>query len=597
IFQLHNDTKVSPEVALDCQNDSFSISYRYSDLDPHAVADTVNPGIRTRTPWAGKLPKGRWLDWVWHVKFSPLTSEGLLEVWPNQGSGYKKIVNVHSERMGYPCSQVTNLDVGIYKWPWKCPGTDTVKIRGAYFDNVSVGDSSASFQDITGVPDSSRNFTPGNIVVLRIGDGVNPLSSTATNAVFLDEYTPSGSSVNTVALPVTVSGPNNMLSLVNTKVEGMLTRSPDSTLLALTGYATAPGTSNPTTVPGSTIPRTIGLVDYTGMVNTRLSVSDYNNSPRSVVTNGAGAWLYGGSGGVRYTPLSTATADTLEPPVSSTQVMSTPDGRAINIYNGNIYVSPSGSTYTRVVQVGTGLPVTSGHTAASLPGVAIGSAGDPYQFFFADMDTVTPGVDVLYYADFGNTDTTGIRKYSLVSGVWHFNGNVKLTSAGALGLTGQQIGNTVALYVTSTSRIFKYTDSSGYNGSISGGPLPALATVGANRQFRGIAMAPVAPSFPPMGLDKQGLPMVLASAVPSIQNPGLSIYPNPARQSIIVRHEQTGSHSLLRVVDMNGKVVYQSRVSPGEVQTTVNIFALSAGFYMLVLQDGKKKWSAPFIRE
>jgi hypothetical protein len=377
----------------------------------------------------------------------------------------------------------------------------------------------------------------------------------------------------------------------------MFTRSPDSTLLALTGYATAPGTSNPTTVPGSTIPRTIGLVDYTGMVNTRLSVSDYNNSPRSVVTNGAGAWLYGGSGGVRYTPLSTATADTLEPPVSSTQVMSTPDGRAINIYNGNIYVSPSGSTYTRVVQVGTGLPVTSGHTAASLPGVAIGSAGDPYQFFFADMDTVTPGVDVLYYADFGNTDTTGIRKYSLVSGVWHFNGNVKLTSAGALGLTGQQIGNTVALYVTSTSRIFKYTDSSGYNGSISGGPLPALATVGANRQFRGIAMAPVAPSFPPMGLDKQGLPMVLASAVPSIQNPGLSIYPNPARQSIIVRHEQTGSHSLLRVVDMNGKVVYQSRVSPGEVQTTVNIFALSAGFYMLVLQDGKKKWSAPFIRE
>jgi hypothetical protein len=48
---------------------------------------------------------------------------------------------------------------------------------------------------------------------------------------------------------------------------------------------------------------------------------------------------------------------------------------------------------------------------------------------------------------------------------------------------------------------------------------------------------------------------------------------------------------------MNGKVVYQSRVSPGEVQTTVNVGRLSAGFYMLVLQDGKKKWSAPFIRE
>jgi hypothetical protein len=43
----------------------------------------------------------------------------------------------------------------------------------------------------------AANFTAGNIVVYRVGDGTAALGSTAT-AVFLDEYTPSGTLVQSV---------------------------------------------------------------------------------------------------------------------------------------------------------------------------------------------------------------------------------------------------------------------------------------------------------------------------------------------------------------------------------------------------------------
>lgn len=47
----------------------------------------------------------------------------------------------------------------------------------------------------------SAPFTPNNIVVLRIGDGSAVLSNAGT-MVFLDEYTPAGTLVQSIQLPV-----------------------------------------------------------------------------------------------------------------------------------------------------------------------------------------------------------------------------------------------------------------------------------------------------------------------------------------------------------------------------------------------------------
>src|SRR4051812_48316445 len=48
---------------------------------------------------------------------------------------------------------------------------------------------------------SPAPFTSGNILVLRVGNGSATVASTA-NPVFLDEYPPTGTLVQVIALPV-----------------------------------------------------------------------------------------------------------------------------------------------------------------------------------------------------------------------------------------------------------------------------------------------------------------------------------------------------------------------------------------------------------
>src|SRR2546429_280991 len=76
-------------------------------------------------------------------------------------------------------------------------------------------------------------FTAGNLVVYRVGDGLSALGSAAT-PVFLDEYTPAGVFVQTIAVPTTTSGSNRALTASGTATsEGLLTRSIDGQYLTL----------------------------------------------------------------------------------------------------------------------------------------------------------------------------------------------------------------------------------------------------------------------------------------------------------------------------------------------------------------------------
>jgi hypothetical protein len=149
IFQLHNDIVASPMVAIYSENDKFFITYRYADTDPHLTLAPLKANIKNKQPWSGELPKGQWLDWVFHIKFSPLTPDGFLEVWLNKGSEFEKLTKKKDIRIGYPCSEKTDLDIGIYKWSWKCPTTSPVKSRMIYFDEISIGNQDANFENMT----------------------------------------------------------------------------------------------------------------------------------------------------------------------------------------------------------------------------------------------------------------------------------------------------------------------------------------------------------------------------------------------------------------------------------------------------------------
>ena len=119
-------------------------------------------------------------------------------------------------------------------------------------------------------------FTAGNVVVCRMGTGSAVLSNAAT-AVFLDEYTPAGSLVQSIAMPTADAGANQMLTASGTAAnECGLTRSSDGQYLIITGYDAATGTAGIATSSSATFPRVIGRVNSAGVSDTSTTTTSFN---------------------------------------------------------------------------------------------------------------------------------------------------------------------------------------------------------------------------------------------------------------------------------------------------------------------------------
>jgi hypothetical protein len=330
-------------------------------------------------------------------------------------------------------------------------------------------------------------FTPGNVVIYRVGDGAAGLVNTGA-AVFLDEYTTGGTLVQSIALPGNDPiGPNLIASGTATS-EGLLTLSPDGNFLGLAGYNRQLGGSGSLAGTGSAlVNRTAAIVNAAG-TPTFTVLSDFadGNNPRSAVTvDGTTLYVAGGASGVRYVA---NLADT-----TSTQLSTTLTNlRQLNIVQGQLYTSTASGSSIRLGTVGVGVPTTSGQTITNLPGF-LTSTGSPYGYFFADLSASVPGVDTLYVSDDGAGQ--GILKYSLVGGSWVSNGNLS-TATGARGLTGIVSGGNVTLFATTGGSgaagggsLYTVTDSTGYNAAIAGA-VTTVATAGLNTSFRGVAFTP-----------------------------------------------------------------------------------------------------------
>jgi uncharacterized protein YjiK len=339
------------------------------------------------------------------------------------------------------------------------------------------------------VTGSAAPFTNGNIVVYRIGDGASSLLNTGA-AVFLDEYTPAGSLVQSVALPTTVSGANKRLVSSGTATsEGLLTRSADGQYLILTGYdVTPPHSGSLSSATGAAVNRVIGRVNAAGTVDTSTAMADYasGNNPRSAVsTDGTKLWMAGGTGGVRFATLGATTSSDVSTTVTNL--------RQLGIAGGQLYVTTGSGSAVRLGTVGTGLPETTGQTITNLTGIP--TTGSPYAFFFADLDAGVAGMDTLYVTDDG---AGALTKFSLVGATWTANGTVGVDADDYRGLTGSVIGGTVTLYAARKGgsaaagggELVSIVDATGYNAAITATPT-LLATAAANTAFRGVALAPV----------------------------------------------------------------------------------------------------------
>ncbi len=345
-------------------------------------------------------------------------------------------------------------------------------------------------------PVFSASFTQGNLVVSRAA------TNTAVGvSVFLDEYSPTGTLVQTVAMPTIASGSNRPFVISGQQnFEGTLNLSTDKRYLVMGGYKS--GACTVSTASGNT--RIVATVDNNALVNTSTELTDFDFYFKSVAsTNGTDLWI-DGNFGIHYTTLGAST---------STRVSTdNQNNYNLGIYDNKLYFCTEAAA-SRFGYLSNGLPTT-----ANQPYTILGSAfaptqiaglNAPYGMIMFDMDATIPGVDVVYMAEGALNGTAnasrGLVKYCVnSSGVWVKSGAIipaPVATDGLKQLTGSYDAATgvVTLYAVTqaavnanaTSSIVKITDATGYNGSLSGS-FTNLVTSGANTAFRGIALAPQA---------------------------------------------------------------------------------------------------------
>jgi hypothetical protein len=77
----------------------------------------------------------------------------------------------------------------------------------------------------------------------------------------------------------------------------------------------------------------------------------------------------------------------------------------------------------------------------------------------------------------------------------------------------------------------------------------------------------------------------------------LSVYPNPASESITLFHGLLSSNASANIVGMDGRKLMQLNLLPNATHTLINIQSLAKGVYMLSYQDGNNVQTIKFIKQ
>jgi hypothetical protein len=319
----------------------------------------------------------------------------------------------------------------------------------------------------------AAEFTPGSIVAYRVGNGTAAVSASA-GPVFLDEYSPNGTLLQSIALP-TVAGTaplTNALTASSTGSEGLMTRTVDGTCLTLAGYAAAVGTAS--VITASNVQRDVAFVNAAGGIDTTTTLGTLafaGSNVRGAASDTCGhAWISGnGSGktnyGVWYAALGATTGAQL--------VQTNAQGMAIS--NGQLYSSFSSSTFDTV---GTGLPTSGTQTVSA---VSANIATSNYRgVAFLKLQSGSTGNDTLYLAD--NVNNL-ISKYTYNGSNWVAAGGLStagISGVNTHGLMAANLGDgIVALYFTNSKAgiLYQAFDTSGPTGTLaSNTPYTAFAT-------------------------------------------------------------------------------------------------------------------------
>lgn len=351
-----------------------------------------------------------------------------------------------------------------------------------------------------------------NIVVVRIGDGAQTLSGATGNTMYLDQYTPNGTYVNTLQIPDEAAGaPYGAGSTTSTLgspallAQGAGSDSPNGALLTtsggnnqfldLAGYCLSyPFTgSDVTAAPSGAFWRGLATVDAFGIyslvyTNTGL-YNGGNHTIRSMMTlGGTNFWTTGqaGANGLKYvnsTVTSYATGSGI--PVITSSATGT---EVAEIVAGNLLFSDTGS---QSILVCAGTPEPANSTTASST-VFIGEGGMPVDFAFS------PDLATVYIAD----ASAGIERFDTnVAGGYSFSYTIPVSSAPNVGACGLAVdfsaSETWGAGVTNAV-IYATTYGAASNSLVSvvdigSSSTPTLiTTVGGKNALRGVRFGPAA---------------------------------------------------------------------------------------------------------
>ena len=448
------------------------------------------------------------------------------------------------ERAGDHTAFVLNVSGGGAQIQWKLNGNPiagaangalvltNIQIANAGTYSVTVQNLSTAPQTysatLTVITNGLLPLASTNIIVARLGDGVQALSGATGNTLYLDQYTPNGTYVSTLQVPDEGSGqpygtgsassaslPKGSPALIfqgagnDAPSAALLTRSGGGQeFLDLAGYCEAyPFAGADVTVgaTGGAYWRGLATINAYGIyslayTNTGL-YSGGNHTIRSVVTlDGTNFWTTGqaSSDGVKY--VSTA-VNAYANGSGVPSIISSPNGpQSIQIVNSNLVFADAtvaaGGLYA---SSGTPEPLPANNATSSL---LISESSFPIDFAFS------PDLNTVYIADglgFGGTyaQSGGIERWdtNAVSGGYSFSYSLPVDPSQTLGAAGVTVDFSAASAwgpgVTG-AKIFATTYGSASNSLVSiadngpGSTPSVLVTVGPNNALRGVRFGPAA---------------------------------------------------------------------------------------------------------
>lgn len=163
IFQFHDipdpcESSRRPVLSMRIQGDRFVLNSRW---DANACSRKNETGQGDTIVWEGPLEKGKWVDWVLHVKWS-YTSTGVIELWKDGVYMQQRIgPNTYNDQ------KPLYFKAGVYRANW---WSDKFTQRTVWIDEVRILNGLGSVQAVSPPYGDFYISTPLNNQVLSEGE-------------------------------------------------------------------------------------------------------------------------------------------------------------------------------------------------------------------------------------------------------------------------------------------------------------------------------------------------------------------------------------------------------------------------------------------